>query len=126
MESTHTPEPWEVHEVHDNHYGDNELISRGFRSSVTGKGINTGENYEMFSAEDAERIVQCVNACAGIADPEATITALKTALKHCEQALVSLSFDALGMSHDDTREWLLRDELLTQVRAALHLAGEQP
>lgn len=48
---THTPGPWEVHEVIDDY-----VISRGVRSSVTGKGINTGEDYEMFSEADAHLI----------------------------------------------------------------------
>ena len=44
---------------------------------------------------------------------------LLAALKHSEQAFASLPFDALGMSHDDHCEWPLRDELLTQIRAAI-------
>jgi hypothetical protein len=46
-----TPGPWEVHEVMD----DGEVISRGVQR-VGGKGINTGECYEMFSVADAHLI----------------------------------------------------------------------
>ena len=132
MEITHTATPWEVHEINDGHIGDNEVISRGFRSSVTGKGINTGEDYEMFSAADAERIVQCVNACAGLSDPEATITALVEAL----QELIEVVDGVRGLPDESEK----CDELcgnswcqslgcipmkMQQARAALQLAGQR-
>jgi hypothetical protein len=47
----HTPGPWEVHEVFEH----DEVISRGVRQ-VGGKGINTGEDFEMFSEADARLI----------------------------------------------------------------------
>ncbi|MEO0966023.1 MAG: hypothetical protein AAFY08_13015 [Planctomycetota bacterium] len=81
--ATHTPEPWSVHEVHDSFGGladeDEEVISRGV-NGPDGVGINKGEEFELFSEADARRIVSCVNACAGMDDPEATIKAMRTAL----------------------------------------------
>lgn len=53
-----TPGPWEVREVTD-YYGcsDEEptLISRGV-AQAGGRGINTGEEFEMYSIEDANLI----------------------------------------------------------------------
>jgi hypothetical protein len=53
----HTPTPWEVHEVEDS----GEVVSRGMRQ-VGGKGINKGEEFELFDKADADFIVRAVNA----------------------------------------------------------------
>ncbi len=70
---------------------------------------------------ERDRIAACLAACEGLSDPVAALHAVREALKHSEQALASLPVDALGMGHDDNHEWPLRDELLTQVRAAMAL-----
>lgn len=108
-ERQHTPEPWAVRDR-----------GVGYEVVQNGEPVNR-EFRETFSRGDAERIAACVNACKGIADPETALHAMREALKHSERALTSLPVDALGMGHDDNHEWPLRDELLTQVRAALKL-----
>lgn len=63
-ESKHTPEPWfardrgigyEVHYGNPDEHGCGMCVNDEFR--------------ECFTKGDADRIVACVNACAGIADP---------------------------------------------------------
>jgi len=48
-------------------------------------------------AESAERTVKCVNACAGMADPAATIAAMREAIKTlvdlCERAMTVIQSD---------------------------------
>ncbi len=38
-------------------------------------------------AESADRIVACVNACAGMADPAATIAAMREAIREAHEAI---------------------------------------
>jgi hypothetical protein len=73
-EQNWTPEPWEVDTVEDGPSGD--VIARGMRQ-VGGSGINKGIEIEMFEEADADRIVACVNAMAGIEDPEEFVRTAK-------------------------------------------------
>ena len=67
METTHTPEPWEV-------YSDKysslvvKAISEQKQNLVVSSGVNRA---------DAQRIVACVNAMAGIEDPGAFMEVVK-------------------------------------------------
>lgn len=83
-----TPEPWTI-------TGGRNIFSN--RSDDDGGGMvavlaEPGENSDFKPVErgsrrgkeafaNGERIVQCINACAGIADPQATIDAAKDALR---------------------------------------------
>lgn len=74
---THTPdhgEPWRAH--------------LGSISDSTGP---TG----IFAPGYSERIVACVNACAGMADPIVEIASLRNALRLAESALTSLKWTPL-------------------------------
>lgn len=81
--SKHTQEPWQVH--HDIDAGEWPMIMSG--GVVDGKIIANvnpksfccvgGDFVEMPSADNARRIVACVNACAGMGDPTAEIAELK-------------------------------------------------
>lgn len=75
----HTPEPWEHHR--------RLVVGDCEKQHITnGKGCTIGFVY---SEADAERIVACVNACAGIADP--------SAVQEMREALTAI----LGMNPDD-------------------------
>lgn len=65
--SKHTPEPWDdfAFEIYDAEK--NIIADCGYSDDVWGK---------TQCKANAARIVACVNACAGIEDPEATIPAL--------------------------------------------------
>ena len=83
---TWSQEPWTVYEVGMDGDGE-EAYARGFQDAH-GKGVNKGEDVERFTKLDAARIVQCVNACAGIPDPDAHLARcarMEEALKQFEQ-----------------------------------------
>ena len=77
MSTTHTPTPWKVTPSH---------TGRGWNIDGPRLGlalpwlVARTESEEPVDEANAQRIVACVNACAGMADPEATITALVAAL----------------------------------------------
>jgi len=62
--ATHTPEPWEWSE-----HG--AIFSRCPLVHISG---------DLSNWRDAQRAVDCVNACAGMADPAAEIAAMRDAL----------------------------------------------
>lgn len=82
----HTPEPWKL-VISD---GENLCIrqdtSYGFRRvAIASKNAATGWTQE--DEANAQRIVACVNACAGIKNPEAIpdlIASFKEISAHCE------------------------------------------
>lgn len=68
----HTPEPWVA-----NYNG----IFRGYEHYQVFLGKMSGSGSECSPAKDeanAERVVACVNACAGMADPAAEIEAMRS------------------------------------------------
>jgi len=74
--SKHTPEPWVADDRHD-------LETNFYSDDATGSIIGGCQEY-MFAHRDIEerranarRIVTCINACAGMADPAAEIAELK-------------------------------------------------
>ncbi len=80
--SAHTPTPWDyvqggrtklchVETRHDNPHGAGLPVC-----SIPAK-----------REHDADRIVECVNACAGIADPADAIQAARRAIQFCIQAM---------------------------------------
>ena len=106
--SKHTPEPWELLDAE----GDKEYLR--IRGTVLGGRYKIANvlwpNYSESAREreaaetlaNAERIIDCVNACAGIADPAAEIAELKrqrdellAALNKYEEAFDGL-FDRCG------------------------------
>ena len=83
----HTAEPWKVmpdpvyqgqHPYHENRFiaTDDALFEDGFDDLEAGEliaSMRDGENQQA----NARRIVACVNACVGLADPAAEIAAMK-------------------------------------------------
>lgn len=69
----HTPEPWSADRV-------TEIGPIGISAGPThiGEIIGTGDAAE--DAANAARIVACVNACAGISDPAATLRSAREAI----------------------------------------------
>ena len=68
-------EPWTIYEVGMDGDSD-EAYARGFQDA-NGKGISKGEDCERFEKADANRIIQCVNALAGIPDPQAYVAKMQ-------------------------------------------------
>lgn len=66
MRTKHTPEPWVVCALHDKYFILKDLPDMQGRVGVASLAT---ENKR--AAANAERIVACVNACAGIANPAA-------------------------------------------------------
>ncbi len=73
MTTRHTQEPWTVGQRPNTR----DIFARGMLFS----GMKTRPLHE--AEADAERAVACVNACAGIPDPETTIPELVDALREC-------------------------------------------
>jgi len=76
------------------------------------------------ATENAERIVSCVNACAGMKDPAAEIAAKDARIRVLEEALdaaVQVAFDGpretKGTGHESINDWCRRVEIM--VRAAI-------
>ena len=87
MMSKHTPEPWK-YEKELSAWCDEWLISMD--AGDRGRGICIAETRPGSAAggqENASRIVTCVNACAGMADPAAEIAELK---RQRDELLVAL------------------------------------
>ena len=75
--SKHTPEPWALFEVGD---GRPHLCpaSESDKMSILTIAEEDGVTFAcVYKDSDARRIVTCVNACAGMADPAAEIAELK-------------------------------------------------
>jgi hypothetical protein len=70
----HTPEPWRA--VHHNRAASILSDSHGPIAGTEGDSVPVAEQHE-----NANRIIACVNACAGIADPQSAIAAARDALK---------------------------------------------
>jgi len=82
-EQKHTPEPWNV--LHDKEYDtwwvvDNTPVDGDNIAQVEYDKIAPGPDRETMIA-NARRIVQCVNGCAGIPDPETIVPELVYALE---------------------------------------------
>ena len=78
----HTKEPW-TGPGKAPRYAENSPVT----VVVSAGGYSLAHMYGDNKRENAKRIVQCVNACAGIEDPETAIKALRDA---CELALSAL------------------------------------
>jgi len=68
---SHTPEPWE--------YGNDSIWS-----ACNGEGNRMSEVAEFVRACDGNRIVACVNACAGLDNPAEAIAAAREALERAK------------------------------------------
>ena len=86
--SKHTPEPWALFEVGD---GRPHLCpaSESDKMSILTIAEEDGATFAcVYRDDDARRIVTCVNACAGMADPAAEIAELK---RQRDELLVAIS-----------------------------------
>lgn len=109
MNTTHTPEPWHVAE------GRNHLlrIAAGTAAVVN----DCGDSEVPQHAANADRIVACVNACAGV-NPDA-VPDMLAALHRADAALSLLMATGNGDRHDRAA--------LDVIRAAIAKAtGAQP
>lgn len=89
----HTKEPWRVYEID---YKSHQFYIRGSQENGEPMTFGLGAVAHMPRSrllpteENARRIVACVNACAGFANPEKDIPAIETASKmHFDQAMAN-------------------------------------
>lgn len=87
----HTPEPWHCNEVHVDYGhiligGPKDWIA-DIRTEPDDEG--TPESNEVEAQANAERIIACVNACAGIAQPIAAIETAKVAIQQASAELLA-------------------------------------
>lgn len=82
--SGHTPEPWVVRNVGSR----SEPMMNIYAARIAGREprhhvaiVATGDSPQPMEDANAARIVSCVNALAGIPDPEAAIKAVREALE---------------------------------------------
>lgn len=54
-----------------------------------------------YKEEDSARIVACVNACEGIADPEAFVREARNLLKHCRETRTTFKLSQIVVEHTD-------------------------
>lgn len=93
-DTKHTPEPW----IYEGLSGDIDegweasLIIPGdkgnadWHSFIVAYGLQGEEGAGELAEANARRIVACVNACAGMADPEAEIAKLKAEMEELREA----------------------------------------
>ncbi len=80
---SHSPEPWTT----------DKFESGGYIADANGEAILYQDDYERLLREDADRIVACVNACAGIPDIKGVITMIgdmKVAILTGDQEMAAL------------------------------------
>lgn len=113
-----TPGPWETETINADFYEPDRITSRGI-SQKDGKGLNQGEDYEMFSVDDCDLIIALRNALPQIlALLEAGEGLVKTA-RDARNALSSLPIDALGETDDGIHSWPIRDEMTAHLDAKI-------
>ena len=111
----HTPEPWYINPS----FGFSSILGPDHRSIATLPVVA-----RPFKESDAnlERIVACVNACKGIKDPEATLPAMREALRAASQDLKSRSVvDNIIYSRDHPGKSLPEPPSLSLIRDVLSL-----
>lgn len=105
----HTKEPWIIDE-----YG--TVLANGHTLIVAGMALSAGRKGDIEVA-NSRRIVACVNACAGFANPEKDIPAIETASKmHFDQAMAN------GQRASEYEAQ--RDELLAALKDALQFVSD--
>jgi len=78
-ERQHTPTPWKA--VKSSQFDEAEIVvGSGHAIGLMYSSDGLDESTAFPGRANAKRIVDCVHACEGMADPQATITALVTAL----------------------------------------------
>jgi hypothetical protein len=92
--SKHTPEPWEINEDQ-SHDGIFNVCSANGEYICTVWGIHDN------GRSNADRIVACVNACAGMDDPQAEIARLKAReaeLERLMERIIAMPEDAFDLA----------------------------
>jgi len=102
MKTIHTPEPWHKGESPDAYLG--AWVVRGKRD---GAGCTSPIVCNVSTPMDQERIVSCVNACAGMADPAAEMKALRAATRKGKSMTIEIRQDSIEISRED-QEIILR------------------
>ena len=90
----HTKEPWEV--VNNRDFS--TLYINGDRDGNIVKAI--ARMYDYSNREDADRIVECVNALAGIENPSATLREVRRVLKEVEFCWMHTGLCPICAEHD--------------------------
>lgn len=75
QETTHTPEPWDWR-------GPWKVVAEDANDSVS---LSISHQHGGIEWDAAARILACVNACEGMADPEAEIAALRARVAELEK-----------------------------------------
>lgn len=105
-EAKHTPEPWafspERH-THDCFIHQEGAVPRNGYISPEDGGVVGSSEWTWLKDEDARRIVACVNACAGIADPEALRRERDEAVEVLREIAAMDGLTICGPRHDEER-----------------------
>ena len=95
--SKHTPEPW----------GDSQLRLCFVEFEKLGITVSIPQYADEEAKANSRRILSCVNACAGMADPAAEIAELKQQRDELLAALhdAAKALDELGRFHFSAKYW---------------------
>lgn len=105
MKAQHTPEPWKAWQPGFN--GEQWAFGPHGKCPI-GKTLGGDAPIE---AANADRIVACVNACAGLADPAADLAALREALRDAYEFLCSIEFPGRATAKGQSVLCAMRDAL---------------
>jgi hypothetical protein len=120
----HTPEPWEVHNA-----SSHIIVHSEYLCHIADCGPSFILETEEIEANTA-RIIECVNACAGIENPRRVIREVREALEKVD-AVMSDAWVSLdrhpGASQTEIQHWRETYEMWQNIQAAIaKLKGEQP
>lgn len=109
----HAPEPWKFLVE-----GDDDFITRTIVSSInTPRNLNevalltTGSFSDDVENANGERIVECVNALAGVENPKEFINKSKERIKELEEALKSTHKLNLHLYEEGTIGYIVRKQI---------------
>lgn len=107
----HTAEPWKAE-------ASNRIVSTDTGWGIGECFVTTAQPLPLASA-NAARIVACVNACAGMEDPEKAISKALLALNDAKRRLMNHSVSGLEEASADSAVW-------DSIKSALRALGGQP
>ena len=115
--SKHTPEPWVI--------GSHPTLGRIYIDEASYSHGSVATCYGGLAEADAARIVACVNACAGMADPAAEISAMRNRLEDLDVRLTAIFMHAnelerVTLSAD---QWNIVCEIIEILKPALTKSG---
>lgn len=130
MTTNHTPEPWTMNKVDegqtDNGYKEHINVCQASTNTPLAKVEHSGLDWEEYEA-NAQRIIECVNACKGIEHPSKDIPQMIEVIEGCIHRLKHLDKQLLESYNQksvcELGEVIRAKKLLDKINQVLTLNG---